>query len=76
MLFNPDKLRSTPMHDPLATFVYSSSAENVDITMVDGKVVSRKGEFSCGIDESQIAGLVRAELKSIGLTGACSHIDG
>lgn len=63
VLFNPDKLRSTPMHDSLATLVYSSSAENIDTTIVDGNVVYRKGVFSCGIDESQIARLVREELQ-------------
>jgi len=65
VLFDPDRLRSTPMYDPLATLAYSSSAENIDTTIVDGKVVYRRGTFSCGIDEAELAGLVRDELRGI-----------
>ena len=50
------------MHDPKATIVYSASAENIDTTIVNGKVVYRKGEFSCGIDEAMLAEQVRHEL--------------
>ena len=54
-----------PMHDPMATIVYSSSAENIDTTIVDGKVVYRKGVFSCGIEEAQLAEQVRNELQGV-----------
>lgn len=63
VLFDPDKLKSTPMHDPVATIVYSSSSENIDTTIVNGKVVYRKGAFTCGIEEAQIAEQVRKELR-------------
>jgi len=63
VLFDPDKLKSTPMHDPTATIVYSSSSENIDTTIVNGKVVYRKGAFACGIEETQIAEQVRKELR-------------
>ena len=63
VLFNPDKLKSIPMHDPLATVVYSASAENVDTTIVNGKVVYRRGAFSCGVDEEWLAEQVRNELR-------------
>ena len=65
VLFNPDRVRSMPMHDPMATIVYSSSAENIDTTIVDGKVVYRKGVFSCGIEEAQLAEQVRNELQGV-----------
>ena len=65
VLFNPDRVRSIPMHDPMATIVYSSSAENIDTTIVDGKVVYRKGVFSCGIEEAQLAEQVRNELQGV-----------
>ena len=61
MLFDPDRLKSTPMYDPLATLVYSSSSENIDTTIVDGKVVYRKGVFSCDIDEAQLMSSVKDE---------------
>jgi 5-methylthioadenosine/S-adenosylhomocysteine deaminase len=62
ILFYPDRLRSIPMHDPKATIVYSASAENIDTTVVNGKIVYRKGIFSCGIDEAWLAGQIRKEL--------------
>mgnify|MGYP003520819194 FL=1 len=65
VLFNPDRVRSIPMHDPMATIVYSSSAENIDTTIVDGKVVYRKGVFSCGIEEAQLAEQVRNEFQGV-----------
>ena len=59
VLFDSEKLRSMPMHDPSATIVYSGSAENIDTTIVNGKVVYRRGIFSCGIDEKDLAERVR-----------------
>ena len=63
MLFNPNRLKSIPMHYPQATIVYSSSAENIDTTIVNGKVVYRRGAFSCGVDEEWLAEQVRDELR-------------
>lgn len=63
VLFNPNKLKSIPMHDPLATIVYSASAENIDTTIVNGKVVYQRGAFSCGVDEEWLAEQVRSELQ-------------
>lgn len=63
VLFNPDKLKSIPMHDPVAALAYSSSNENIDTTIVDGNVVYRRGVFSCGVEESWLAEQVRDELR-------------
>ena len=68
ILFNPGRLRSIPMHDPLATLVYSASAENIDTTIVNGKVVYSKGVFSCGIDEAHLQDQVMCELQKSGLS--------
>ena len=65
VLLDPDRLRTIPMHEPDATIVYSSSAENVDTTIVNGKIVYRKGVFSCGIDEKQLAEEIRNSLSRI-----------
>lgn len=67
LLFDPEKVRSVPMHDPIATLAYSASAENIDTTIVNGEVVYSKGSFSCGIDESQLARQVMYEMKENGL---------
>ena len=53
------------MHDPKATIVYSSSSENIDTTIVNGKVVYHKGVFSCGIDEKELARQVMEEIPRI-----------
>ena len=63
VLFDPDKLKSVPMHDPLATLVYSSSNENIDTTIVDGNIVYRRGVFSCGVEESWLTEQIRDELQ-------------
>ena len=63
ILFDPDRLQSLPMHDPMATIVYSSSAENIDTTIVNGKVVYSKGVFSCGIEVAELAERVRNEIR-------------
>ena len=65
VLFNPNKVKSIPMHDPLATIVYSASAENVDTTIVNGKVVYQRGAFSCGVDEEWLAEQVQNELRDM-----------
>ena len=62
VLFNPNKLKSMPMHDPLATVVYSSSPESIDTTIVDGKIVYQGGRFACGVVEAELADQVRAVL--------------
>lgn len=39
IIFDPNHLKSAPMHDAKATVVYASSEENIDTTIVNGKVV-------------------------------------
>lgn len=61
-LFEPRKLKSMPMHDPYATAIYSSSQENVDTTIVNGKIVYRQGRFACGIEERGLSDAISTEL--------------
>ena len=63
ILFDPAKIKSVPMYDPIASLVYSADAGNIDTTIVNGEVVYRKGVFSCGIDEEQIYREVMSELQ-------------
>lgn len=67
VLFDPNHLKSTPLHDPLATIVYSSSPENIDTTIVNGQVVYQKGRFACGIEEAELAEQVQAEMARVSL---------
>ena len=68
ILFDPNKLKSMPMHDPLATVVYSSSPENIDTTIVNGRIVYQRGRFACGVEEAELAEWVRGEMKGLRLT--------
>lgn len=43
IIYNPHCLTSFPMHDPLATLVYSSTVNNIETTIVDGTVCYDKG---------------------------------
>ena len=67
ILFDPERIRSVPMHSPIATLAYSASAENIDTTIVNGEVVYCKGVFSCGIDEEQLNRQVMSELQKSGM---------
>lgn len=49
-LFDPFRLKSVPMHDPISTVVYSGSQSNVDTVIIDGRVVLEHGVFTM-IDE-------------------------
>lgn len=51
IVFDPDVLTSTPMHDPLATVVYSSEPRNIQTVVIDGRVVLENGVFVNGVDE-------------------------
>ena len=49
-LFDPYRLKSVPMHEPLSTLVYAGEQSNVDTVVIDGKVVLEGGRFA-SIDE-------------------------
>lgn len=54
VVFDPDVLTSTPMHEPLSTVVYASEPRNISSVVVDGRVVLREGIFTNGIDEQRL----------------------
>ena len=50
-IFNPVLAsKSTPMHNPISTLVYSSSERNVETVIIDGNIVLENGQI-VGIDE-------------------------
>ena len=65
ILFDPRHLKSFPNHDPKATVVYASSEENIDTTIVNGKVVYRKGIFAGGIREEELVRECAAEVEKM-----------
>jgi 5-methylthioadenosine/S-adenosylhomocysteine deaminase len=54
ILFDPRHLKSFPNHNAEATVVYASSEENIDTTIVNGKIVYHKGIFAGGICEADL----------------------
>ena len=54
ILFDPRHLKSFPNHDAEATVVYASSEENIDTTIVNGKIVYHKGAFAQGLSEEEL----------------------
>ena len=65
IIFNPNHLKSAPMHDPLATIVYAASEENIQTTIVNGKVVYDNGVFTCGVSPEALIGEINTELKKL-----------
>jgi len=44
-LLNPFTAKAIPVHDPVATLVYSAGQANVETVVVDGRVLMEKGVF-------------------------------
>ena len=63
ILFDPRHLKSCPNHDAEATVVYASSEENIDTTIVNGKIVYQRGAFASGITESELVREITAEVE-------------
>jgi 5-methylthioadenosine/S-adenosylhomocysteine deaminase len=49
-LFDPFRLKSVPMHEPISTLVYAGEQTNVDTVVIDGNVVLEGGRFA-NVDE-------------------------
>ena len=62
ILFDPRHLKSFPNHNAEATVVYASSEENIDTTIVDGKIVYHRGTFSGGYSEEDLIREIGAEV--------------
>ena len=68
ILFDPGHLKSCPNHDPEATIVYASSEENIDTSIVNGRIVYRKGSFASGVTEKELVQEVAAEVEKMAFT--------
>ena len=65
ILFDPCHLKSCPNHDTEAAMVYASSEENINTTIVNGKVVYHKGVFANGITETELCRRIEAEVQKM-----------
>ena len=53
------------MHRADATVVYASSEENIDTTIINGKIVYHKGKFSSGIQEEELIEKIDREITKL-----------
>ena len=65
ILFDPRHLKSCPNHDAEATVVYASSEENIDTTIVNGRIVYQRGVFANGISESELVREIAVEVEGM-----------
>lgn len=65
ILFDPRHLKSFPNHDAEATVIYASSEENIDTTIVNGKIVYHKGSFAGGLSETELIRACAAEVEKM-----------
>lgn len=54
-ILNPRFVRSSPNFNFLSTLMYSSSQENIETTIVHGKIAYHQGSFACGLEEAAVA---------------------
>lgn len=59
-LYRLDSIPFVPLNNPLGQLVYAESGANLDLVMVDGKIVLRDGRLA-GIDESAILAEIAEE---------------
>ena len=45
VIYNPDKIKSTPVYNPVTSLVYSSDSNNIETVIVNGAVIFDHGEF-------------------------------
>ena len=65
VLFDPKHLKYFPDHDAEATVVYASSEENIDTTIVNGKIVYHQGCFPGGLSEKELIREAAAEVRKM-----------
>jgi len=46
MVYNPHRIKSAPVYNPVTSLVYASDANNVEMVLVDGEVIYRDGRFT------------------------------
>jgi len=63
-VMNPTFVRSSPNYNFLSTLMYSSSQENIETTIVHGKIAYHKGNFTCGLEEAAVSREVDQTMKT------------
>ena len=72
-LLNPYTPKAVPVHDPIATLVYSAGQANVDTVVVGGKVLMAGGEF-CHLDEGVLLEEAQVAAQQLALRGGTERL--
>jgi 5-methylthioadenosine/S-adenosylhomocysteine deaminase len=59
-----DSARQTPMYDPISHLVYATRGDDVDTTIVSGRVLMRKGQVLT-LNEEQVLAAARAAANDV-----------
>ncbi len=64
----PNSAKVVPIHDPVATLVYSAGEENVEMTIADGRILMQERQI-CHLDEAAI--LAECQALALALANRC-----
>src|SRR5262249_25050387 len=74
--FDPYRLKSVPMHEPLSTLVYAGEQSNVDTVVIDGKVVLEGCRFTSIDEEASVREVHERALALSRRTGTFRLVEG
>lgn len=73
-VFNPFlSPKAVPMHHPVSTLVYSSSQANVEMVMVDGRIVLEDGQVTV-VNETEMLKKANQAADELGLRAGTTHL--
>lgn len=72
-LFDPYRLKTVPMHDPISTLVYAGDQSNVHTVVVDGRIVLDDGRFT-QVDEDALVREMQERAAVVARRVGTSHL--
>ena len=72
-LFDPWRLKTVPVHEPLSALVWASSQANIDLVVVDGQVVLEDGR-STRVDEADLMREVTDRALALARRAGTAHL--
>lgn len=72
-LLNPFTAKAVPVHDPVATLVYSAGQANVDSVVVDGRVLMERGAF-VHLDETALLRRAQASAQELAVRSGTDRL--
>lgn len=72
-LFDPMRLKTVPVHEPLSALVWASGQSNVDLVVVDGEVVLEAGR-STRVDEDDLMREIGERAAALSRRAGTAHL--